>query len=757
MRDKSHCSSSAVLGFIFAASLACACSQPTAQNCTSSGRAFPDSDGDGYGAAVGGIEACTPPAGFVAMDGDCNDSRNDVHPAAAPLENLDADCDGKIDLDVDGDGTSDRTPAGFTFDPSTQKHVELDVVDAGVPFEVVVHDGEIAPEGVSLVSGSAFAKVLRWDASRRTLSGTISTPGIYRFPLSVCTVYPYAAAACALPANRRLDLVHLTVRGSTQISAPMPAARGPFMTGAKTISLDVAGALSTPDVAALPMLASGDRPERSAETAALGSVSPTRVMFPATAAGVPATGSFPLLVILHGNGYHWDDYDTIGELLASQGIVVVVPQFPTGLLGACGSSLSSIERAEFGERAMKWALAESARPDGFFAGRLDPTKVVIAGHSWGGTAAEWAAPVIGARVVASWDPIGLLQNVLQWQSCNSSRRTGVATRDHLRATWRDISTPFLALDAGRSGFRTTLAAYSGLFSHSPFLHVSTEGTYHEDFLDNSEAQQWLNVGACYSESRIAAHREDAARWLTAMIRRYVDDDITYDELVHGPAALAAPKTMVATRRGDSSSKLIDSSALHAFGSSLSSPQANAAQGTAVIEGASGVVDLAPAARTMIRVDVNGNLDVFSQANLTYFSGNSDYWKMLVPETKSEAALVERFGTTLDLHAYRRLNFELIVTAKEQTGFCYKSEPDVLPQATGVVVRIRSADGRTADITGSALAGADRTYLGLPVTRSADLSSVAKSVDLAHISAIEIRVPAASVLRSVAFDDLRALR
>jgi len=227
--------------------------------------------------------------------------------------------------------------------------------------------------------------------------------------------------------------------------------------------------------------------------------------------------------------------------------------------------------------------------------------------------------------------------------------------------------------------------------------------------------------------------------------------------VHGSAALAAPKTLVATRRGDSSSKLIDSSALHAFGSSLASPQANAAQGTAVIEGASGVVDLAPAARAMIRVDVNGNLDVFSQANLTYFSGNSDYWKMLVPETKSEVALVERFGATLDLHTFRRLSFELIVTTNEQTGFCYKSEPDVLPQATVVVVRIRSADGRTADITGSALAGADRTYLGLPVTRSADLGSVANSVDLAHISAIEIRVPAASVPRSVAFDDLRALR
>jgi len=550
-------------------------------------------------------------------------------------------------------------------------------------------------------------------------------------------------------------LVHLTVRGAAVKTADWPAARGPFATGAKTVSLDVTGALSAEDLAILPTLVASDRPERKAETAALGTVSPMRVMFPADKAGEPASGHFPLLIILHGNGYHWDDYDTWGELLASQGIVVVVPQFPTGLINT--GTLSSIERMEFGERAMKWALTESTRPNGLFAGRLDPTKVALAGHSWGGTAAEWAAPVLGARVIASIDPVGLLKNIYAWRTCNEARRTGIGTRDHLRSTWRDVSTPFLALDSGRSGFRTTIAAYSGLFAYSSFVHVSTEGTYHEDVLDTDEVMRQLSAGTCYSTPRVGAHQVETSRWLTAMVRRYVDDDLSYEALVHGAAGLTGPTTLVATRRGEFTAKVLDRGALHAFGEALTTPKPNGASGTSVIQGAGAVVDLAPAARELIPVGMGGTLDTFAQEALNYFSANSQYWKLTVPSTTAEVALVEQFSASLDLHDYSRLSFELIIASSQQTGACNLSQPDVTPLATGARVTIRSSDGRSVDIQGAALAGADRSYLALPVTRILDLRAVADRVDLTHITAIEIRVPASSVARSVAFDDLRALR
>ena len=66
--------------------------EPGALGC---GAAFPDRDGDGYGAGLGGC-FCVPPEGSVSNALDCDDGRSDVHPHAAEL------CDGEVDNDCDG-------------------------------------------------------------------------------------------------------------------------------------------------------------------------------------------------------------------------------------------------------------------------------------------------------------------------------------------------------------------------------------------------------------------------------------------------------------------------------------------------------------------------------------------------------------------------------------------------------------------------------------------------------------------------------
>ena len=74
---------------------------------------FSDGDGDGVGVSGAPIVACEAPAGYVAVDGDCNDGDPAVYPGAAELCNLqDDDCDGAADdgegafwySDADGDG-----------------------------------------------------------------------------------------------------------------------------------------------------------------------------------------------------------------------------------------------------------------------------------------------------------------------------------------------------------------------------------------------------------------------------------------------------------------------------------------------------------------------------------------------------------------------------------------------------------------------------------------------------------------------------
>lgn len=59
---------------------------------------FPDSDGDGWGSAAGGLLTCNPPGGYVLTTGDCDDTRPSVYPGASEIcDGLDNDCNGSID------------------------------------------------------------------------------------------------------------------------------------------------------------------------------------------------------------------------------------------------------------------------------------------------------------------------------------------------------------------------------------------------------------------------------------------------------------------------------------------------------------------------------------------------------------------------------------------------------------------------------------------------------------------------------------
>ncbi len=90
-----------------------------------------DADLDLWGDAAFVTEACTPPLGYAARSGDCDDAETAVNPDATELCDLiDNDCDGAVDeddaadagtwyVDADGDGQGDATRASRSCNPAS--------------------------------------------------------------------------------------------------------------------------------------------------------------------------------------------------------------------------------------------------------------------------------------------------------------------------------------------------------------------------------------------------------------------------------------------------------------------------------------------------------------------------------------------------------------------------------------------------------------------------------------------------------------
>ena len=81
---------------------------------------YPDLDGDGFGDPAASITSCTtPPSGYIAAAGDCDDTRVAINPDGTEV------CD-RLDLDEDCNGVSDDFDAGTDSSTATDWYGDAD-------------------------------------------------------------------------------------------------------------------------------------------------------------------------------------------------------------------------------------------------------------------------------------------------------------------------------------------------------------------------------------------------------------------------------------------------------------------------------------------------------------------------------------------------------------------------------------------------------------------------------------------------------
>jgi dienelactone hydrolase len=153
-----------------------------------------------------------------------------------------------------------------------------------------------------------------------------------------------------------------------------------------------AGALVAALVVALAPAGAGAKPRPkkgpSTVTTTVTFVDPARQRTLVTTVIAPAPGTktvaLPLLVFVHGYDQTPSDYQQLLTAWAGAGYVVAAPAFPGTVHGA-----ATIDSNDYRNQpadvtfVISQVLAQSATPGGPLSGRVDPTRIGIAGHSIG--------------------------------------------------------------------------------------------------------------------------------------------------------------------------------------------------------------------------------------------------------------------------------------------------------------------------------------------------------------------------------------
>jgi dienelactone hydrolase len=435
-----------------------------------------------------------------------------------------------------------------------------------------------------------------------------------------------------------------------------------------------------------------------------------RIAYPVAEEGTE--GPFPLIAFHHAA--HWpsdiyDRYTALHDHWASHGVVVASVDSSFNVSGRGQSWQNLTNMSTYQLATIDHLLAQSEDESSALKGLVDPTRIIVSGHSRGGGASLislWREPMLAGAIC--FEQVSPLQTPSQ--NWDDPLRNG----DRLFPT-RPILI-FSAADDADEPWPLVDTAYEQ--TQGPTALVTLHGTNHEYTYDAG------TPGGTTSSSEISSdeRHELDQYYSTAFIYRFMYADLTHDGALFGEtgrsSSLSMPGVSVAGRRYLASSWLIDDfqedpdenlwGGLHGQ-ASLDDDQTSAPYTEGLIAAGRGE-------------EQTHRIDAWSQArHLSWSSEDASFWTALTPD-----------GSSVDLSAHRWLRFRVASDCPPPSDPCPVRDADFdveLWDASGASASVSIYDG-VGDV---GIVGRHWTTATLPLENFA--------VDLTQIQGVELRFDA----------------
>ncbi|MWV48090.1 chlorophyllase [Rathayibacter sp. VKM Ac-2803] len=196
----------------------------------------------------------------------------------------------------------------------------------------------------------------------------------------------------------------------------------------------------------------------------------------------PVTGTgLPVVLFSHGNGWNLDGYAPLTAFWASRGFVVIQPTHLDSRRNGFGfdhpvfPSIWTERIADLTRILDQLDTVEAAVPG--LAGRIDRSRVAVAGHSWGGQTAQ---SLLGARILDDAGQIGGDMSDSRVTAGVLLAATGLAGDDlapfaqasfpFMRPSFDELTTPTLVVAGDRDQSRMSRRGpdwFTDAYTHSP--------------------------------------------------------------------------------------------------------------------------------------------------------------------------------------------------------------------------------------------------------------------------------------------------